>query len=98
MAVRAAFSGYFRFSFKLSPIPFLPLFPMGLWVCRGLNCPRLYPKAFLCFILLSLGHSPPRLGLLDSPRVNGLGPLTIGPHNSPQNPAVRPLGWKGGFW
>ena len=81
MPVRAAFLGYFKFSFKFSPIPFLPLFPVGPWVCRGLNGPRLYPKAILCFILLCLGHNPPRLGLLDSPRVNGPDPLTIGPHN-----------------
>ena len=74
MAVRTAFPGYFRFSFKLSPIPFLPLFLVGLWVCRGLNCPRLYPKAILCFILSGLGHNPPRLEPVDSPQVNGPGP------------------------
>ena len=49
---------------------FCPLFPVGLWVCRGLNCPRLYPMAILCFILLSLGRSPPRLGPLGPSRVN----------------------------
>ena len=53
---------------------FCPSFRWDFWVCRGLNCPRLYPKAILCIILLSLGQSPPRLGPLDSPRVNGSGP------------------------
>ena len=53
-----------------SPIPFLPFLLGVLWVCRGLNYPRRYPKA----ILSNLGHSPPRLGPSDSPWVDGPGP------------------------
>ena len=46
---------------------FLPLFSMKLWVCRGLNCPRLHLRAILCLIFLSLGHNLFRLRPLDSP-------------------------------
>ena len=71
---KGSFPWIFQIFFQADPMPLLPLFPVGLWICRGLNCPRLYPMAILCFILLSLGHSPHRLGPLDSPRVNGPGP------------------------
>ena len=61
---------FWIFLLSSSPIPFLPFFLGVLWVCRGLNYSRRYPKA----ILPSLGHCPPRLGPLDSPRVDGPGP------------------------
>ena len=53
---------------------FCPFFRWDFGFCRELNCPQLYPKAILCFILSGLGHSPPRLGPLNSPRVDGPGP------------------------
>ena len=71
---KGSFPWIFWIFFQAGPMPLLPLFPVGLWVYRGLNCPRLYPQAILCFIFLSLGHSPPRLGPLDSLRVCESGP------------------------
>ena len=62
--VGITFPRYFRFPYKFVPIP---LFPMELWVCRGLNCPRLHLRTIFCFIFLSQGCNLFRLGPLDSP-------------------------------
>ena len=43
-------------------IPVLPFLPVRPRICRGLNRPRLYPKAILYFVLSILGYNPSRLG------------------------------------
>ena len=53
---------------------FCPSHRWDFGFCRGPNCPRMYPKDFLYFILSGLGHNPPRLGPLDFPRADGPGP------------------------
>ena len=84
MAVRAAFPGYFRF-LTLVLYRFCPSLWWDFRFCRGPNCPWVYPKDSLCFILSGLGHSPPRLGPLDSPWANGPGPsITWAPQLSLQ--------------
>ena len=54
--------------------PFCPSLRWDFRFCRGPNCPWMYPKDFLCFILSGLDYSPPRLGPLDSPWADGPGP------------------------
>ena len=65
---------FLDFLSSLALYRFCPSVQWDFGFCRGLNSPRLYPKAILYFILSGLGHSPPRLGPSDSPRVNGPGP------------------------
>ena len=57
-----------------SYISFLPLFSMELWVCRGLDYPRLHLWAIFCLIFLSSGLNLLRFGPLDSPGASGPGP------------------------
>ena len=61
---------------------------MELWVCRGRNCPRLHLRAITFF----------GLGLWTPQEQVGLAHKLLGPTIAPQNPAIRLLGWKGGFW
>ena len=42
---------FLDFLSSLALYQFYPFFPVGFWVCRGLSCPRLYPKTVLCSIL-----------------------------------------------
>ena len=74
MAVRAAFLGYFRFSFKFNPIPFLPLFSSGFVGLPRTELSSAVSQGYLVLYIFELGHSPPRLGLLDSLRVSGPDP------------------------
>ena len=86
--VRIILPRYFRSPYKFVPISFLPLFSMELWVCQGLNYPRLHLRAITFFCL----------GLWAPHEQVGLAHKLLGPTIAPQNPAVQHPGWSGGFW
>ena len=85
---------YFRFFSLVVFISFLSFRFVGPQTCRRLTRPRLCPQAVLYFVLTVLGHNPPRFGPFRPPRINGPGPQTNGPHNSPSK-SCCPTFWSG---
>ena len=79
------------------PIPFLPFLPRGPWICWGQNHPRLCLKTVWTFITHPRLYPSSAWAL--GPNVKmGQGHKLLGPTIAPQNPAVRPLDRRGGFW
>ena len=84
--------------FPSCSIPFLPFLPRRLWTSRGLNRPRLYPNAMLYLHYSVWAITFLGLGLWAPTNKWSWPKILLGPTTAPQNPTVRPLGWRGGFW
>ena len=78
-------------------IPFLPFLSGGSRICRGQNYPRLCLKTTWTFITHPRLYPSSTRAL--GPNVKmGQDHKLLGPTIAPQNPTVRPLSQRGGFW
>ena len=85
------------FFFQTVPIPFLSLLSGGLRICRGQNYPRLCLKTTWTFITHPRLYPSSARAL--GPNVKmGQDHKLLGPIIALQNPTVRPLSRRGGFW
>ena len=85
------------FFFKTIPISFLPFLSGRPRICRGQNYPQLCLKTTWTFITRPRLYPSSTRAL--GPNVKmGQDHKLLGPTIAPQNPAIRPLSRRGGFW
>ena len=82
---------------KIVPISFLPFLSGGFRICRGQNYPWLCLKTTWTFITHPRLY-PSLARALGSNVKMSQDHKFLGPTITPQNPAVRPLSRRGGFW